>query len=310
MKQRRLRLRKKLSKLHIGLRTLKTVAAVILAMLISEALGTTDSRVIFAMSGAMAAVAPTFKESLEACVSNVVGVIVGALCGIALAALPIHPFVAIGIGIVLLITLYNLLCFHYSPVLPCLILVLICTSADIEPFSYAIGRIWDTAIGLSIGLVINSLVFPYDNSKNIRRTAAGLNREVIRILEELFDGDAVIPELKKMQKAIDTLDIQLDIFANQRLLLKLRRQSLELASFQECEGKARQLVAHLEVLCAMGLPGILSLENRQRLADCSADIRDMRTFTEPTQKDIITNFHVSQILTLRQELLDVLKRSR
>ncbi len=29
-----------------------------------------------------------------------------------------------------------------------------------DPIRYALGRIWDTAIGLSVGMAINMLVFP------------------------------------------------------------------------------------------------------------------------------------------------------
>ena len=54
-------MRKKRLRIHIGLRTLKTAAAVILAMVVVDAYGTTPSKLIFAMLGAMAAVQPSFK---------------------------------------------------------------------------------------------------------------------------------------------------------------------------------------------------------------------------------------------------------
>ena len=43
------------SRLHIGLRTIKTVAAVIISMVIVDFFGATTSKLIFAMLGAMAA---------------------------------------------------------------------------------------------------------------------------------------------------------------------------------------------------------------------------------------------------------------
>ena len=52
---------------HIGLRTTKTTAAIILSMALVHFYGTTDSKYIFAMLGAMAAMEHTFQESLEAC---------------------------------------------------------------------------------------------------------------------------------------------------------------------------------------------------------------------------------------------------
>ena len=72
---------------HIGLRTLKTAAAVILSIIIVDYYGATSSKVILAMLGAMAAVQPTFTESLESCLTQIVGVLLGALAGLLLLAL-------------------------------------------------------------------------------------------------------------------------------------------------------------------------------------------------------------------------------
>ena len=86
-------------KFPVGRRTVKTAAAVMIAMLIVDAYGATTSKLIFAMLGAMEAVQPTFKDSLRSCVSQVVGVFLGALVGVALMALPINHVLAAGLGI-------------------------------------------------------------------------------------------------------------------------------------------------------------------------------------------------------------------
>lgn len=297
---------KKHTKVHIGLRTAKTVAAVIISMLIVEALGTTDSRLIFAMLGAMTAVQPTFKESLESSLSQIIGLVFGAAVGILLRILLLPALVATGIGIVLVIVLYNLLHIRYSPGLPCFIVVLLCTTPNIDPLSYAGGRIWDTAIGLIVGMVINMLVFPYDNSRQIRATAESLEQEVIHFMEGMFDGDEQLPTAEKMTKKIDALDKQLKIFSNQKLLLRMRRQREQLAHFRLCEQKARMLVAQMEVLQAIGLPGRLSKENRQRLLDCGANISSFEYTDTSHEAEIVTNYHVAGILDLREELLAAL----
>ncbi len=294
------------SRFHIGLRTVKTVISVVLAMIVVESYGATTSRLIFAMLGAMAAVQPTFKESLESCISQVVGVIFGALAGLILGQLPLHPLVATGIGMVMVITLYNALGIRFSPSLPCFIVVMLCVSPDIEPISYAFGRIWDSTIGLTIGMLINTLIFPYDNSRQIRSTAESLERELIHFLEDLFDGDDVLPDETKMLRKTEQIGMQLSVFRNQRLFLHLRRQEKQLKSFETCEGKARELISRMVVLSQMGRPGRLSQENRKALELCGAMIRDDRRIDEPTEKDIVTNYHVRQILRLRQELMEEL----
>lgn len=299
---------KKRTRIHIGLRTAKTAAAVVISMLIVDSYGATTSKLVFAMLGAMAAVQPTFMESLESSLAQVVGVIFGAITGVILMGLRLPPLLCAGIGIIMVITLYNALGIRYAPALPCLIVVTICTASEMQPILYALGRIWDTAIGMAVGMLINSLIYPYDNSNQIRGTVESLDKVVIRFLEEMFDGDDILPDAKETARYIDTMARQLRTFSNQKLLMQLKRQQQELESFQKCEGKARDLLAQMEVLCHMGRPGRLSEENRRRLESCGADIRDERVLDSVLERDVVTNYHVAQILNLRRELMETLNR--
>lgn len=296
----------RIPKFRIGPRIIKTAVAVIISMLIVDTYGATTSRLIFAMLGAMAAVQPTFTESVESCLTQIVGVLFGALVGVVLMLLPLNHLVAVGIGIILVITLYNTMRIRFSPSLACLIVVTMCTTADIQPMTYALGRIWDTAIGLGIGMIINTLVFPYDNSRQIRATVKSLDRELIVFLEDMFDGDDKLPDADKMLKKIGDMDRQLEIFSNQRLPLRLKRQKQELERFRVCEGKARELLARMVILSQMGRPGRLNDENRRSLAACGAEIRDQRPLDSVLERDVVTNYHVRQILKIRRELLEAL----
>ena len=293
-------------RVRIGLRTIKTAVAVVISMIIVDAYGATTSKLIFAMLGAMAAVQPTFKESLASCLTQIVGVIFGAVIGVLLLAFPIPPLVATGIGIILVITLYNALGIRFSPSLPCFIVVMLCTTPDIQPMTYSLGRDWDTAIGLGVGMLINTLIFPYDNRSQIRATMESLDRELILFLECMFNGDNILPDADKMSQKITTINQQLTIFANQKLLMRPSRQNKELESFREYEEKAHQLVAHMKVLSDMVVPGRLNDENLQRLNSYGANIRARRELNSMMERDIITNYHVDQILNLRHELLDML----
>ena len=172
---------------------------------------------------------------------------------------------------------------------------------------YALGRIWDTAIGLGVGMSINTLVFPYDNSRQIQKLVETIDTEIIRFLEEMFDGDDVMPDSKAMIQTIDDMAMQLKIFSNQKLVLRLRRQKEELEQFRLCEGKARELLARMEVLSRMGHPGRLNDENRQRLKAAGANIQDKRPLKQPQERDMVTNYHVRQILHLRVDILDAVR---
>ncbi len=302
-------MKRKQLRLHVGWRTLKTAVAVILSMVVVNLYGTTDSRMTFAMLGAMAAVQPTFKESWESCLTQIVGVLFGAAAGVLLLALKLPPLVATGVGIVMVITAYNLLGIRFSPSLPCFVLVMLCISDDVQPIPYAVGRVWDTAIGLGIGMLVNTLVFPYDNSRQIRDTVKSLDREVLLFLEDMFDGDNRVPDSERMAATIDAMASQLQLFSNQRLWLNRRRQKQDMEVFETCRRKGRELLARMEVLSHMERPGRLNEDNRRRLEKSGARIRDPRKLDAVTERDVVTNYHVAQILKLRRELLEALEKS-
>lgn len=293
-------------KIRVGLRTVKTAVAIILAMILVEPYGATGSRLILAMLGAMAAVQPTFKGSVEACITQTVGVIFGAAAGVVLTAAPTGPLASVLIGVIFIITVYNLLPSAFSPSLPCFILVMVCTDSEMAPIAYALGRVWDTAIGLGVGMLINMLVFPYDNSQQIHSTVDGLDNDVLRFLEEMFDGDADLPDAEAMHARVLVLERQLSLFADQKLLLRLRQRKQQLARYQACEYKAKRLVSHLGVLAQLDRPGRLSAENRRKLRACGAQVTDDRELDSVMEKDVVTNFHVAQILKIRRELLETL----
>ena len=295
-----------LEKIHIGRRTIKTVAAVVIAMLAVEYFGATSSKLIFAMMGAMEAVQPTFKESREAVLSQFVGIIMGALAAVLLHTMPIPAVMAAGIGILIVIVFYNALRLPYSPSLACFIVVMVCTTSDVHPLLYALGRIWDSSIGLAVGMLINTLIFPYDNSKKIRQAVQNLDKELILFLEDIFDGDDKLPNAERMEEKLADIAYQLSIFANQVLPFHKARQKEKLKLFRMCEGRARRLVSHMEILCSMDKPGQLNDENLAQLRAGGANIAEQPELIEWTEKDTITNYHIAQILALRKELLSII----
>lgn len=304
-------------RIHIGRRTLKTAAAVIISIVLVSFYGVSASKMTFAMLGAMSAMENSFRRSIMNCLTQIVGMICGAAAGLLLLQLPIHWLVCVGIGIVFIITLYNVFHIPFSPGLPCLMILTICTTSDLLPFAYTMERLWDTAIGLGVGMLINVLVLPYDNSIKIRNSIEYLKEEVVRFLADMFDGDNQYPDMEKLTETITEMAGQLGILSEQWFPLRRKQNARRLAILQDCEGKARQLLSHMEVLSRMTAPGCLSEENCKRLEACGAKISvkcivgspengDVEKVVKETMRvaDVITNYHVSEILQLRQELME------
>lgn len=300
---------KKWSYLRIGPRTLKTALAVTVSIVAVSFYGSSTSNLIFATIGALSAMGATFKESLQSCFSQIAGVVFGVMAGVLLLSMNMPPLLASGIGIIVVITFYNLLHLKISPTLACIVVVTICHMSDVTPFVYALERIWDTAIGLLVGILINLFIFPYDNSKQIRNTLYRLDKELIVYLEDMFNGDEHIPNVNKMEHSFDEIEHGLKIFSDQKLFYHLKKQKKDLSALINCEKKARQLVYHLEILSSLPFPGILNPYNKERLEKNGAKTKDLRVLDEPTELDIITNYHVSQVLNLRRELINALKEN-
>lgn len=296
-------------RIHIGRRTLKSAIAVILALIVVSRFGTSaaTSKMVFAMLGAMAAMENTFKQSLESCMAQFIGMILGAIVAAGLSFVPIHSLLTVGLGVVVIIVLYNLLGIHYSPNLPCLVVLMSCMNEDVYPFEYALDRLWDTAIGLAIGMLINVLVLPYDNSLKIRQAIEYLEEEVIAFLEDMFDGDKEYPDTEKMQATINDMAEQLGIYSKQWLPFRVKQDKKKLEIFLKCENKSRELMAQMEVLSQMECPGRLDPEIKQRLEQSGAQIRDRRKIIRYEEEDIITNYHVNKILDLRDDLIALIK---
>ncbi len=296
-------------RIHIGRRTFKTALAVIISLILVSMFGTSAAKMVFAMLGAMCAMENTFKQSVEACLTQIVGMLLGAFVAALLSYLPIPSLLMVGIGIIFIIVVYNVLGVHFSPNLPCLVIVMSCMNADVYPFAYALGRLWDTAIGLAVGMIINVLVLPYDNSLKIRQAFEYLEKEVIVFLEDMFDGDKEYPDTDKMRKTIDDMASQLGIYSKQWLPFSVKTDQKKLEVFLQCESMARELLAQMEVLHHMKMPGRLDPDIRRRLEENGADIRDRRMIIRYEEEDIITNYHVGQILDLRDELMETIKQA-
>lgn len=302
---------KRLSALNlpVGMRTIKTALAVVLALLVVEQYGASPAKVVFATIGAISAVGPTFTASLLACLTQICGVTVGVLLALLMLALQVHPMVAVGIGVILILAGYQYFHLKLVPVLPCLVLVNVCLNPEVEAVAYSIGRIWDTAIGLAIGMAVNTLIFPYDNSLKIRQTMEGLDRDLIEFLEDMFDGDDHLPETKDLEKKIDALEGQLALFADQRLLRR-KRQKRELKRLESCEDIAQALLTELITLRNMERLGCLNEENRQALRALGARVSDQCPLEGGTVENTVVNYHISQVLRLRQTLKDKLSQKK
>ena len=300
-------MRKKIRNIHspVGWRTVKTAAAVAISILMVERYGTSADELLFGVMGAFSAMEPTFKASVRGCIAQITGVIIGVILSMVMGAVEVPGVVAAGIGIILIMAVYQIFHWKTSPVLPCLILVTICTTPQLSALTYGVVRIWNTALGLAVGMAINMLVFPYDNSKKIQQAMVSLDEDLIHFLQDLFDGGEHLPATEEMEKKIDVLETQLATFADQRLLRR-RHPKRTLARLRHCEDTARALLLEMETLRSIEHVARLNRENWAALRALGANLAEEVPQNRFSVEDLVVNYHVSRVLVLRQELRDML----
>lgn len=293
----------------VGLRTVKTAAAVAAAVVLVEQYGTSADKIIFGVMGAFSAMEPTIRASVRGCIAQFSGVAVGVILSLLTRILGISGPIAAGVGVVLIISSYQLFRWRSSPVLPCLILATICTSPELGAVAYGLERLWNTMLGLAAGMTINTLIFPYDNSKKISRMLDTLDGDLVRFLEDLFDGDDHLPGTEDMEKKLDQLEGQLALFADQRLFRRGRQRRL-LFALRTCEETARALLIEVETLRGIDHIGKLNRENRAALIALGAKISEEEENCRFQVEDLVVNYHVSRALELREELIRELSENK
>ena len=152
------------------------------------------------------------------------------------------------------------------------------------------------------------VVFPYDTRRQMRETVDELDRDLLRFLEDYFDGDDTRPDAEQMAAKIAGLERQLNLMREQKWVIHRRRKKLDLCSLQKCDTAARHLVTELEALSLIEVPGRLTEENRERLQNCGVVIRDQRTAEEENVADVVTNYHVARVLALRRTIREELDK--
>ena len=297
----------KINKPRIGLRTIKTALAACIAMSIVSLYGSSNAKYMFAAMGAMQVTQKTIKESFDSCRLQFLGVSFGAIIGVTLLYIPLPDVVKASIGIILLITTYNIFNIKFSPIMPCVVIVSICTIQSSQPIAYAMGRLWDTAIGLSTGLLINISICPYDNIGKLHDIADRLDDEILIFIKNTFDKNGEKATVLNAKKLINDLASQLTVFSNQWVLFRLKDHVDDYHLYQELDEKTQTLIAHMKAIHYMQHLGTLNEENKNALLKLGITIEDKET-DDIEEYNVTTNYHVKRLLIIHQRILDILKQ--
>ena len=283
------------TKIHLGLRTVKTALAVTLALTAAELVHSTMP--IFSAIGAISAMSRTLGDALTACLTQLAGCVCGCLIGLLfLLVFPNMEPALIGLGIVLVILLGIRLKIHFAIPLSCIVFVCICLNTTGGPLSYAASRFLDTSLGLVIALAVNMLIKPYNNRAQIVKMITHFVQTFPDYLHErVLLGH--YPDLQPLQRSLKRLEDEIQLYERQTFPHKHMRHEIGIY-LRGCQQLAERMFDELHALCRMDTTGAPDEEAVRRLEKLG--ISDPDTIQAPPgerrEEDIVLAYHLKNLL--------------
>lgn len=293
---------------RIGLRTVKTALAVILSLLISSLFGELS---IFSALAAIAVMSRTFDEGLQECRNQAVGILIGGLFGCFTATVfPDPPIWGIGLGILLIIAACSSLHVVFSCSLSCAIFIVACMTEPELVIPNTLLRLFHTAIGLLVGLLINYFIVPYNNSRQIYR----LMEELLAALPPYLDQcmlHQLYPDLRPMDLKLERLHYEMTVYRHQRFLRRKQHRA-EYTYMYGCVQLAERLHQELTLLCSMDRTGIPDNDTLCQLRSLGLELPEggIPNYGCTEEDNIVTNYHLKKLLEAQGFLRQLLENAQ
>lgn len=283
------------TKIHVGLRTIKTALAVTLALLAARLFG--SAMPIFSAIGAISAMSRTLGDALTACLTQLTGCVIGCTIGcLFLLMFPATPPVVIGLGIVLVILLGLRLHSEFAIPLSCIVFVSICLYDAGSPLFYTAARFADTSVGLIIALAVNMLIKPYNN----RRMIADMLTHFVQAFPDYLRERVLLghyPDLTPLQRSLRRLEEEISLYERQTYPNKRVRHEVGIY-LRGCQQLAERMYDEMNALCMMDSPGMPDATHIERLAKLGVEAPDaaVRAPEDRRDEDVVLGYHLDNLL--------------
>jgi uncharacterized membrane protein YccC len=289
---------------QIGLRNVKTAVAVMLCVLISQAL-----RLEYPFYAAIAAIISmesSMALSFRAGRNRMMGTLVGAGLGLLFAILQPDNALLCGVGMVLLIWICNRFEWNSSiSIAGIVFLAIMVNMGGRNPLAYSLNRILDTTIGISVALLVNYLLFPRYHAGRVEKNQAQLVGLVREILARGVAGGQVV-DLEPLNTLISEAEASLALHrADVRWSPRWVRQNHpaqdpDVGAGQSADlARYRILYQHLAVIPWEDAQRRLNAANAAALAQELHQPIPAPEAASPANEDeanLVYNYHIRQIL--------------
>lgn len=290
-------------KKYIGLRTIKTGIAVCLCVLVIAAIGLESP--FYAAIAAIISMDKTIVGSFNTGKNRMIGTLVGAILGLACASImPENAFVC-GLGVILLIALCNIMKVRGSITVGGIVFIAIMVNLDgRSPLIYSGSRIIETFIGITIAIIVNLLIFPYDSIEHLQKKSENLLIDIGLYVNQSITGEKV-RRLSKIQGKLITLEKEFNIYKGD-VHAKKKQHIVELLD-KEITG-VKKIYKHLEVLDLLAGDYLVNEGNLKKLNALGFEKDSLMMEIRPSddirssgdkgniEEHIVYNYHLGRLL--------------
>ena len=287
----------------IGMRTIKTVIAVVLTLEISKYLNINSP--ILAGIAAIMTMETSVSESFSAGKFRMFGTVLGALIAIILLSVSPANFITTAIGLVVIIYICNLLNWQDAVKMAMIVfLVIIVEYEEGYRVLYALNRTIDTFIGVIVGTTINYFIRPPKIDIKIHSIVENIYIKVMDYIEELVWGMGEI-ELNKFKIEIDYIqenyetlkeDLKFKVSIDQNLIY-----------YEDVFELVQNIHSHLRVIKLIDRKIYIDKRNKKLLEEMFQKDIPKIEYQEKEEIDIIYNYHLRKVISDLKQVKDWLE---
>lgn len=193
----------------IGLRTIKTGIAVTCTGLVSKLLELQYP--FYAVIATIISMDNSISSSFTKGKNRMLGTTLGAVLGTVMVMIKPESAVLTGIAVMIVITVCNLFHWNGSIVISGTVIAIIMFNLNNrDPFLYALSRLGDTFIGISVALLVNISIKPQNYEKKVIVTNLEIHKELDNFLaHDAYDVMKLEREIQSMKSHLATYDREL-----------------------------------------------------------------------------------------------------
>lgn len=241
------------------MRLFKTGLAVTMTLLVAEPLGMTYP--FFAAIATIISMEATIANSYKAGKNRVKGTLLGAVTGLVFALVAQGNPLAAGVGIIFVLWTCNRMGWKNAISIACIVFLAIMINLDGDnPWIYSLNRLEDTLVGVGVALVVNFMVFPFNNESLLRKRYS----DSLEMIASYLDRAGNIGYTRITMEGLSSFEAMVVDFKEQLVMYDDevwlgRAHHLQMETLLKVEALLKTSHNHLTILADIEADGIIEL---------------------------------------------------